>query len=373
MVVLLVIFVTMAVVGTALAAIVFGSYGTDQNGSGATTLTIDKPSGVAAKDLLLAQITFHSGLNITVNPPSGWVLVLRTNRETDIGQAIYYRIATADDVAATSYSWGISPSEKAAGAILRYTDVRPVDPVNVSAGSSGESNPLTAPSVTTTEANTLLVTFFGVKKTTTLTVPSGMTARYTGNYFQNPQDVTVLVADVARPSSGATGARTSSAGSVDKWVAQSVALREASPAAVTLAAFEAQARADGVTLAWETVSETDNAGFNIYRSDAPDGEPALLAFVPSQVPGSSQGAAYTWIDAEVAAGATYWYTLEDVELSGATTRHAPVEVTVGAPNAVGLAAFSGAVASASALAGLAGLATLALAGAASARLRRREH
>ena len=40
-----------------------------------------------------------------------------------------------------------------------------------------------------------------------------------------------------------------------------------SPLAVDLAAFTATAGADGVTLAWETVSETDNAGFNVYRAE----------------------------------------------------------------------------------------------------------
>ncbi len=38
-----------------------------------------------------------------------------------------------------------------------------------------------------------------------------------------------------------------------------------SPQAVDLAGFTATAAAEGVTLAWETVSETDNAGFNVYR------------------------------------------------------------------------------------------------------------
>ncbi len=33
-------------------------------------------------------------------------------------------------------------------------------------------------------------------------------------------------------------------------------------------------------------------------------------------------------------GATYWYALEDVDLGGSATRHAPVAVTISEPNAV---------------------------------------
>jgi hypothetical protein len=39
----------------------------------------------------------------------------------------------------------------------------------------------------------------------------------------------------------------------------------------------------------------------------------------------------------VEAGQTYWYWLEDVDLSGATTLHGPVSATVQAPTAVTLA------------------------------------
>ena len=48
---------------------------------------------------------------------------------------------------------------------------------------------------------------------------------------------------------------------------------------------------DRIQLSWETVSEANNAGFNLYRSASPAACPdALLAYVPSQAPGSTQGA-----------------------------------------------------------------------------------
>ncbi len=146
---------------------------------------------------------------------------------------------------------------------------------------------------------------------------------------------------------------------------------QGSPLAVNIASFTAAAAPQGVTLAWETVSETGNAGFNVYRSESDAGPWTKVnaALIPAKAPGSAEGQAYTWTDASAEAGLTYFYQLEDVALSGATTRHDPVSVALMGPNAVGLAGFgAAATTSAPALAGLAGIALAALAG---AGLRRR--
>ena len=109
-----------------------------------------------------------------------------------------------------------------------------------------------------------------------------------------------------------------------------------SPTGVTLASFEATAQADHVLVTWETVSELNNAGFNLYRTETADPPSAadLLTFVPSQGPGSAQGFSYSYEDYSVAPGQTYWYWLEDVDFNGATTMHAPVSVVFGSPTAV---------------------------------------
>ncbi|HSN77087.1 MAG TPA: right-handed parallel beta-helix repeat-containing protein, partial [Anaerolineae bacterium] len=111
------------------------------------------------------------------------------------------------------------------------------------------------------------------------------------------------------------------------------------PLAVTLASFDAQAMADHILLSWETVSEANNAGFNLYRSASPAGPDELLAYVPSQAPGSTLGASYSFDDDQVAAGQTWYYWLEDVDLSGATSLHGPVSATIQAPTAVTLTAI----------------------------------
>jgi len=140
------------------------------------------------------------------------------------------------------------------------------------------------------------------------------------------------------------------------------------PLAVALASFAAQGQADRVVVTWETVSELDNAGFNLYSGLQADGsDRALLTYVPSQAPGSTQGAFYSYEDLAVEAGQTYWYWLEDVDLGGATTLHGPVSATVQTPTAVTLAQLDASSGLASPagwlLALLAGLLALSAAGA----------
>ena len=153
-------------------------------------------------------------------------------------------------------------------------------------------------------------------------------------------------------------------GEVEDYVFQTA------PLAVNLAGFSVEATGSGVTLAWETVSETNNLGFNVYRGESVDGPWTQLnaEMIPAAAPGSSQGSAYTWTDATATAGATYFYVLEDVALDGSLTRHDPVSVsTPAAPNAVGMAGFAATATGP----GLAGLAAVVLAALAGAGLRRR--
>jgi hypothetical protein len=103
------------------------------------------------------------------------------------------------------------------------------------------------------------------------------------------------------------------------------------PTAVELAAFEATAQDDGVLLAWETASEVDNVGFNLYRARSQAGQLVKLNpyLIASQNPGAAAGAAYAFLDESAAAGVAYTYWLEDIDASGAVTRHGPVAATRG--------------------------------------------
>ena len=114
------------------------------------------------------------------------------------------------------------------------------------------------------------------------------------------------------------------------------------PLAVTLASFEATGQADRIVITWETVSELQNAGFNLYRSlnSYEAGERINAELIPSQAPGSAQGFAYQFEDLDVMPGVTYWYTLEDIEFAGSAALHGPVSAALMTPTAVTMSDLS---------------------------------
>ncbi len=124
------------------------------------------------------------------------------------------------------------------------------------------------------------------------------------------------------------------------------------PLSVALAEFDAQQVDDSVLVSWETNSELNNRGFNLYRGVSPDGWDRRLndALIPSQSQGSPGGFFYTWQDrADLQSGQTYWYWLEDLDINGATTLHGPVSALYLAPTAVTLNSVSASPVSAAAL------------------------
>jgi hypothetical protein len=109
------------------------------------------------------------------------------------------------------------------------------------------------------------------------------------------------------------------------------------PQAVTLAGFAAVPLSDAIRLVWETASEVDNLGFNLFRATSPDGEAATqlnTEIIASEAPGSAEGASYEWMDSDVDSTTTYYYWLEAVDFNGSTSRYGPVSASVEAPTAL---------------------------------------
>jgi hypothetical protein len=118
------------------------------------------------------------------------------------------------------------------------------------------------------------------------------------------------------------------AGGVDEY--SPFLLSNSNPTAVELVRFEATPSGNNIQIEWETASEIDNLGFNLYRAEsAPGGTRICLNadLIPSEAPGSPTGAVYTWVDESIALDTTYYYWLEDVDIYGETTLHGPASAT----------------------------------------------
>jgi hypothetical protein len=98
--------------------------------------------------------------------------------------------------------------------------------------------------------------------------------------------------------------------------------------AVSLVSFTAEGGDGRVRLDWETGAEVDNLGFHVYRGAAKNGawERITSALIPG-LGSSPEGARYSYEDAGLVNGTTYFYELEDVDTRGKTRRHGPVSAT----------------------------------------------
>jgi len=99
------------------------------------------------------------------------------------------------------------------------------------------------------------------------------------------------------------------------------------PTAVDLNWFEVvRERRTFIKIGWETASEMDIAGFNLYRSNNPDKMKRLLTkqMISAQNLGAMSGALYTFRDQKARPGKTYYYWLEAINLDGSTELFGPV-------------------------------------------------
>jgi len=94
------------------------------------------------------------------------------------------------------------------------------------------------------------------------------------------------------------------------------------------ASFSASRDSGGVLIEWETASEVDIVGFNLWRSETEgdDYEKINEVLIPGE--GDPSGAEYGYLDEDVVAGTTYYYKLETVDIHGESQFSGPVLVTV---------------------------------------------
>jgi hypothetical protein len=97
---------------------------------------------------------------------------------------------------------------------------------------------------------------------------------------------------------------------------------------IELADFKCIPSDKKVIIIWETKSEIDNAGFNLYRAETENGEYEQIndSLIPAEG-SATQGASYEFVDDDVQNRKTYYYKLEDIDLNGQSTMHGPVSAT----------------------------------------------
>lgn len=309
----------------AQTGISYRSSATAHNGSAASSITVNKPSGTVTNDVMLATI-FVRGLGTTpsVTAPSGWTLIRQDNIDGGLTAVMpsYYRVAGASEPA--NYTWTFDSSRLAVAVISSYSGVNTSAPIDAHNGhSTPTSSPITAPSVTTTVANAMLVGWFGLMEGgQNISPPTGMTERVETSPVDT--NLTLEMSDELRATAGATGQRDATVSFEDNSVGQLIALKPVGGGANNPPTVSITSPANNATF-----TAPANITINASAEDS-DGTITQVEFLQGTTSLSvDTSAPYSYAWNSVAAG-SYTLTAKATDNAGATTTSAVVNVTVNA-------------------------------------------
>ena len=180
-------------------------------------LIIPTPAGTLAGEVMIASIAVRpSGTAITA--PAGWTLVRQTvqnNGDSNV-LATYSRVAVVGEPADHTWSFAPSAISGAAGGILSFSGVDLGNPVDAEGGNTTPSGFVHAANgITSTVANTMLVSAHEFASSTTFTPPAGMTEAVDRASLPVPNTpgIALEMNYQAQAAAGATGAKSATAAS----------------------------------------------------------------------------------------------------------------------------------------------------------------
>ena len=182
---------------------------------------------------MIAGIVWESASNLINSVPSGFNLLYRSTIGTRTHtQAVYWKIATASDVAASTFTWGFSSSIENAGFLSAFSGVLTPTPIGDWARSSTDASSVNAvcPELIV-RANNVQLCIASNMYGTTWTAPSGSPtfaeiADYrTGTGTAN---LSLHASWATATATGGTGTKTCVALNADYWKAGQIELIDAS-------------------------------------------------------------------------------------------------------------------------------------------------
>jgi len=201
----------------AQSTVSFQTVDTTVNDANSTSIVIAVPSGTQLNDLLIATVTVDGNSPITPSA-AGWTEINQgqcPNSGCTLG--VWYRVATASEPASYTFTFA---NNKNVGAVLRYGNAHvESNVIDASGAATGTSATPTAPSVTTTVPNALVLRIEGNEDDTPNvgTYPGGTTGRFAIE-GTGAGAVGSAGADATQASAGATGtAAFSTADATDDW------------------------------------------------------------------------------------------------------------------------------------------------------------
>lgn len=250
--------------------------GASTNGSSTnTSLTITKPTGVVAGDVMIVNIAQRNN-GSTAPSLSGWTLI--SSGAIDGGStlgALLYKVAGASEPANYTFTLG-SGANNNEGTIVAFSgvDVSGPNPFDVAPGtlsvSGSNGTTATATGITTASANAAVVMFAMSDDNQTMgtwntTSPGALTELYEDQYnASGAVDLTVGAAWALKATAGATGNGTVALGGNIRWGAMLIALKPAPPPppSVSLTPSTTQNITVGGTVSFTATASNYPAGGN---------------------------------------------------------------------------------------------------------------
>jgi MSHA biogenesis protein MshQ len=204
-------------------------------------LTIARPAGTVAGDVMIASIAVRPS-SVIITPPAGWAAqaaALQNAAGNSSRQQIFYRVAGGAEPA--SYTWLFDSAHTgAAGGVVSFSGVDTAAPFDAYAGNltpqGGDSNlQHRALAVTTTVADTMVISTHSFTSAMPWTPPAGMSGRVDVASIATPDAVGIALGmnTVLQPAAGTTGDKVATVtGNGDTGSATLMALRPFVPSPV---------------------------------------------------------------------------------------------------------------------------------------------
>jgi RHS repeat-associated protein len=286
-------------------------------------LAISTPAGTAANDVMIAAIGFNNA-TAAITPPAGWTLVRRTNNAstTSNSLAVYRKTAATGEPA--SHTWGVAGGAFLVGGIQAFSGVDTANPIDAEGGQSTVSGTNhDTPSITTSTANTMLVTSHTYASSQSWTPQAGLTESFdrpSGSASATGQSITGT--RQAQAAAGASGTKRSTAAtSADVGSTHILALRRFIPNVPPTVSFTSPTSGATFTAPASitlTATAADSDG-TIQKVDFFHGGTNLIATITT--------APFTFTWTGVAQG-SYTLTAVATDNLNLATTSAPVSITV---------------------------------------------
>jgi hypothetical protein len=271
-----------------------------------TLATPTNPVAVLENDVMIAAIGLTPS-SVTITPPAGWISIRRTNNPGGVSNAleVFYKVATNAEPA--GHTWTFSGNASAVGGIQAFSGVDTSTPVDAENGQSTPSALThTAPSITTTVANSMLVSHHTFSSARTWTPPpasggdGAMTESFdvlfppAGANGQSLEGTRVIHAAI-----GATAAKTATASNnADFGNTHILALRPQSGSSIDLPVPLGTTSNDVMIAAIgyqpNTLTITPPAGWTLVGSSNNAAATANSLAVYQRIAGAAEPGAYQW-------------------------------------------------------------------------------